>query len=54
MELGKRGKGKKDDRTSVILWDIRREGRGCKDMYWKPVEKWVVGGKEVKQSIQKD
>jgi hypothetical protein len=33
MELGERGKGKKDDRASVILHTIRCEGRGYKDVY---------------------
>jgi hypothetical protein len=33
MELGERGKGKKNDRASVILHNIRCEGRECEDVY---------------------
>jgi hypothetical protein len=33
VELGVRGKGKENDRTSVILHNIRCEGRGYKDVY---------------------
>jgi hypothetical protein len=33
MELGERGKGKEDDRISIILHTIRYEGRGYKDVY---------------------
>jgi hypothetical protein len=33
MELGERGKGKENDSTSVILHNIRYEGRGYKDAY---------------------
>jgi hypothetical protein len=33
MELRERKKGKKNDRASVILHNIRCEGRGYKDEY---------------------
>jgi hypothetical protein len=33
MELGERGKGKENDRASVILHTIRCEGRGYEDVY---------------------
>jgi hypothetical protein len=33
MEPGEREKGKEDDRASVILHNIRYEGRGYKDVY---------------------
>jgi hypothetical protein len=33
MELGERGKGKENDRVSVILYNIRCESRGYKDVY---------------------
>jgi hypothetical protein len=33
MELGERAKGKGNDRASVILHNIRCEGRGYKDMH---------------------
>jgi hypothetical protein len=33
VELGKRGKGKENDREPVILHNIRCEGRGYKDVY---------------------
>jgi hypothetical protein len=33
MELRERGKGKENDRASVILHDITYEGRGYKDKY---------------------
>jgi hypothetical protein len=33
MELGERGKGKENDRASVISHTIRWEGRGYKDVY---------------------
>jgi hypothetical protein len=33
MELGERGKGKENNRASVILYNIRCEGRGYKDVY---------------------
>jgi hypothetical protein len=33
MELGERGKGKENDRASVILHNIIRESRGYKDVY---------------------
>jgi hypothetical protein len=33
MELGKIEKGKDNDRTSVIVYSIRCEGRGYEDMY---------------------
>jgi hypothetical protein len=33
MELRKRGKGKENDRASIITHKIRCEGRGYKDMY---------------------
>jgi hypothetical protein len=35
MELGKRKKGKENDRASVISHSIRCEGRGYKDVYLK-------------------
>jgi hypothetical protein len=33
MELRQREKGKKNDRASVILHNVRCEGRGYKDVY---------------------
>jgi hypothetical protein len=33
MELGERGKGKANDRASVISHNMRCEGRGYKDVY---------------------
>jgi hypothetical protein len=33
MELRERGKGRENDRASVILHTIRCEGRGYKDVY---------------------
>jgi hypothetical protein len=33
MELRERGKGKENDRASVISHNIRCEGRGYKDVY---------------------
>jgi hypothetical protein len=33
MELGERGKGKEKDRATVILYNIRSEGRGYNDVY---------------------
>jgi hypothetical protein len=33
MELGERGKGKENDRASVISHTIRCEDRGYKDVY---------------------
>jgi hypothetical protein len=33
MELGKRGKGKKNDRALVISHNIRCEGRGYKNVH---------------------
>jgi hypothetical protein len=33
MELMERGKGKENDRASVILYNIIHEGRGYKDVY---------------------
>jgi hypothetical protein len=33
MELGERGKGKDNDRTSVILHTIRCKDRGYKEVY---------------------
>jgi hypothetical protein len=33
MELRERGKGKESDRATVILHNIRCEGRGYKDVY---------------------
>jgi hypothetical protein len=33
MKLGERGKGKGNDRASVISHNIRCEGKGYKDMY---------------------
>jgi hypothetical protein len=33
MELWERRKGKQNDRASVILHNIRCEGRGYKDVY---------------------
>jgi hypothetical protein len=33
MELGERGKGKVNDRPSVIVHNIRCEGRGYKDVH---------------------
>jgi hypothetical protein len=33
MELRERGKGKENDRASVILHTKRRDGRGYKDVY---------------------
>jgi hypothetical protein len=33
MELGEREKTKKNNRASVILHNIRCEGRGYKDVY---------------------
>jgi hypothetical protein len=33
MGLGERGKGKENGRASVILYNIRYEGRGYKDVY---------------------
>jgi hypothetical protein len=33
MELGERGKGKENDRASVISHNIRCEGGGYKDAY---------------------
>jgi hypothetical protein len=33
MELGERRKGKENNRVSLILHTIRREGRGYKDVY---------------------
>jgi hypothetical protein len=33
MELGERGKGKENNRASVILYNIRCEVRGYKDVY---------------------
>jgi hypothetical protein len=33
MELSERGIGKENDRASVILHNIRCEGRGHKDVY---------------------
>jgi hypothetical protein len=43
-----------NDRASVISYNIRSESRGCKDVYWKPVEKWVMGDKGVRESIPRD
>jgi hypothetical protein len=33
MELRERGKGKENDRASVLSHNIRCEGRGCKDVF---------------------
>jgi hypothetical protein len=33
VELGERGKGKENDRASVMSHNIRCEGRECKDVY---------------------
>jgi hypothetical protein len=33
MELGERGKGKENNRASVISHSIRCKGRGYKDVY---------------------
>jgi hypothetical protein len=33
MELGEKGKGKENERASVILHNIRCEGSGYKDVY---------------------
>jgi hypothetical protein len=33
MELRERGKGEEKDRASVILYNIRCEGRGYKDTH---------------------
>jgi hypothetical protein len=49
MELRERGKGKEDD-TVWVLYTIRCEGRGYKDVYWKT----GVGSKAVRESIQRD
>jgi hypothetical protein len=35
VELREREKGKENDRASEISHNIRCEGRGCKDVYWK-------------------
>jgi hypothetical protein len=50
VELVERGKGKENDRTSVILQNIRCEGRGYKDVYWKLLKNSGVGGKGVRES----
>jgi hypothetical protein len=54
MGLRERGKGKENDRASVILHNIRYEGRGNKDLYWKLLKKQGVGGKGVRESNQRD
>jgi hypothetical protein len=33
MELWERGKGKENDRASIILYNIRYKGNGYKDMH---------------------
>jgi hypothetical protein len=33
MEFGERGKGKENDKASVISHNIRCEGRGYEDVY---------------------
>jgi hypothetical protein len=53
MELGEGGKGKENDRVSVISHTVRWEGRGYKDAL-KAAEKQGVGGKGVRESIQRD
>jgi hypothetical protein len=49
MELGETGKGKENDKASVILHNIRCECREYKDVL-KAVEKWV-GSTGVRESI---
>jgi hypothetical protein len=33
MEVRETERGKENDRASVILHNVRGEGRGCKDVY---------------------
>jgi hypothetical protein len=46
MELGEWGKVKENDRVSVMLHNIRCEGRGYKNVYWKLLKngEWEVKG----------
>jgi hypothetical protein len=43
MELRERGKGKENNRASVISHNIRCEGKGYKYVYWKLLKS--VGGR---------
>jgi hypothetical protein len=54
MELGEKGKGKENDKASVILYNIRCENRGYKRCVLKGVENFGVGGKVVRESNGRD